>query len=241
MGWAAQLSESNGPRMPPTAQPVEYRVRIRHRPKPNTSLPDDAVTVPRGAGSFGRCRRGTTVGRRDGPVPAAPPSYDKQTRGEENVDRTHARADAASLASLVRACGRTYVLHEGMEVKLARDIRDHRNNRVFKNVLVTTSCKQRLSPFLMARCLIQASACSQRLRLVPVRAAARARRGRCRPRAGDRRARGRRRAMALAPGESGRYRLALARAGAPARARGGREGGEALAGRERGRERRGAI
>jgi hypothetical protein len=40
--------------------------------------------------------------------------------------------------------------------------------------------------------------------------------------------------MALAPGESGRYRLALARAGAPARARGGREGGEALAGRERG-------
>jgi hypothetical protein len=59
-----------------------------------------------------------------------------------------------------------------------------------------------------------------------VRAAARARRGRCRPRAGDRRARGRRRAMALAPGESGRYRLALARAGAPARARGGREGGE---------------
>jgi hypothetical protein len=55
------------------------------------------------------------------------------------------------------------------------------------------------------------------------------------------RARGRRRAMALAPGESGRYRLALARAGAPARARAGREGGEALAGRERGRERRGAI
>jgi hypothetical protein len=40
------------------------------------------------------------------------------------------------------------------------------------------------------------------------------------------RARGGRRAMALAPGESGRYRLALARAGAPARARGGREGGE---------------
>lgn len=59
---------------------------------------------------------------------------------------------------------------------------------------------------------------------MPVRAAARARRGRCRPRAGDRRARGRRRAMA--PDESGRYRLALARAGAPARARGGREGGE---------------
>jgi hypothetical protein len=47
--------------------------------------------------------------------------------------------------------------------------------------------------------------------------------------------------MVLAPGESGRYRLALARAGAPARARGGREGGEALAGRERGRERRVAI
>jgi hypothetical protein len=55
------------------------------------------------------------------------------------------------------------------------------------------------------------------------------------------RARGRRRTMALAPGESGRYRLAFARAGAPARTRGGREGGEALAGRERGRERRDAI
>jgi hypothetical protein len=73
------------------------------------------------------------------------------------------------------------------------------------------------------------------LRLVAVWAAARARRSRCRPRAGERRA------MVLAPGESGRYRLALARAGAPARARGGREGGEALAGRERGRERRVAI
>jgi hypothetical protein len=83
------------------------------------------------------------------------------------------------------------------------------------------------------------------IRLVPVRAAARARRGRCRPRAGDRWARGRRRAMALAPGESGRYRLALARAGAPARARGGREGGEREArhwrGESAGRERRGAI
>jgi hypothetical protein len=55
--------------------------------------------------------------------------------------------------------------------------------------------------------------------------------------AGERRARGRRRAMALAPGKSGRYRLVLAHAGAPARARGGREGGEALAGREQ----RGAI
>jgi hypothetical protein len=43
--------------------------------------------------------------------------------------------------------------------------------------------------------------------------------------------------MALASDESGRYRLALARAGAFARARGGRERGEALAGRER----RGAI
>jgi hypothetical protein len=62
--------------------------------------------------------------------------------------------------------------------------------------------------------------------VVAVRAAARARRGRCRPRAGERRARGWRRAMAFAPGESGRYCLALARAGAPARARGGREGGE---------------
>jgi hypothetical protein len=79
------------------------------------------------------------------------------------------------------------------------------------------------------------------LRLVATRAVARARESRYRPRVGERRAREGRRATALAPGESGRYRLALARAGAPARARGGREGGEALAGRERGRERRGAI
>jgi hypothetical protein len=71
--------------------------------------------------------------------------------------------------------------------------------------------------------------------------ATRARESRYRPRVGERRAREGRRVTALAPGESGRYRLALARAGAPARARGGREGGEALAGRERGRERRGAI
>jgi hypothetical protein len=49
-------------------------------------------------------------------------------------------------------------------------------------------------------------------------------------------ARGREAGERPAPGDG-----ALARAGAPARARGGREGGEALAGRERGRERRGAI
>jgi hypothetical protein len=59
--------------------------------------------------------------------------------------------------------------------------------------------------------------------------ATRARESRYRPRVGERRAREGRRATALAPGESGRYRLALARAGAPARARGGREGGESEA------------
>jgi hypothetical protein len=76
----------------------------------------------------------------------------------------------------------------------------------------------------------------QRVRLVATRAVARARESRYRPRVGERRAREGRRATALAPGESGRYRLALACVGAPARARGGREGGEseALAGRERG-------
>jgi hypothetical protein len=58
---------------------------------------------------------------------------------------------------------------------------------------------------------------------------ARARESRNRPRVGERRAREGRRATALAPGESGRYRLALARAGAPARAGGGREGGESEA------------
>jgi hypothetical protein len=55
------------------------------------------------------------------------------------------------------------------------------------------------------------------------------RESRYRPRVGERRAREGRRATALTPGESGRYRLALARAGAPARARGGREGGESEA------------
>jgi hypothetical protein len=64
---------------------------------------------------------------------------------------------------------------------------------------------------------------------VATRAVARVRESRYRPRVGERRAREGRRATALAPGESGRYRLALARAGAPTRARGGREGGESEA------------
>jgi hypothetical protein len=67
------------------------------------------------------------------------------------------------------------------------------------------------------------------MRLVATRAVARVRESRYRPRVGERRAREGRRATALAPGESERYRLALARGGAPARARGGRDGGESEA------------
>ena len=72
----------------------------------------------------------------------------------------------------------------------------------------------------------------QTLRLVPMGARREARRALYRPARGDRQARGRERATALTPGESGRYRPALARVGARVWARGRREGGDALTGRE---------
>jgi hypothetical protein len=116
-------------------------------------------------------------------------------------------------------------------------------------IILTTRGRRHSEAAFGLLCFARHRCMHSSIRLVPVRAAARARRGRCRPRAGDRRARDRRRAIALAPDESGRYRLAIARAGAPARARGGRERGERearhwrgeSAGRERGRERRGTI
>jgi hypothetical protein len=70
------------------------------------------------------------------------------------------------------------------------------------------------------------------LRLVPMGARREARRALYRPARGDRQARGRERATTLTPGESGRYRPALARVGARVWARGRREGGDALTGRE---------
>jgi hypothetical protein len=70
------------------------------------------------------------------------------------------------------------------------------------------------------------------VRLVAMGARREARRALYRPARGDRQARGRERATTLTPGESGRYRLALARVGARVWARGRREGGDALTGRE---------
>jgi hypothetical protein len=70
------------------------------------------------------------------------------------------------------------------------------------------------------------------VRLVAMGARREARRALYRPARGDRQARGRERATALTPGESGRYRPALARVGARVWARGRREGGDALTGRE---------
>jgi hypothetical protein len=87
---------------------------------------------------------------------------------------------------------------------------------------------QRLVSLIVSQILLRQTQLAK-IRLVATRAVARARESRYRPRVGERRAREGRRATALAPGESGRYRLALARAGAPARARGGREGGESEA------------
>jgi hypothetical protein len=60
------------------------------------------------------------------------------------------------------------------------------------------------------------------LRLVATGARREARRALYHPVRGDRQARGRERATALTPGESGRYRPALARVGARVWARGGR-------------------
>jgi hypothetical protein len=74
---------------------------------------------------------------------------------------------------------------------------------------------------------INTSSC---LRLVAMGARREARRALYRPARGDRQARGRERATALTPGESGRP--ALARVGARVWARGRREGGDALTGRE---------
>jgi hypothetical protein len=70
------------------------------------------------------------------------------------------------------------------------------------------------------------------VRLVAMGARREARRALYRPARGDRQARGRERATTLTPGESGRYRPALARVGARVWARGRREGGDALTGRE---------
>ena len=64
------------------------------------------------------------------------------------------------------------------------------------------------------------------MRLVPMGARREARRALYRPARGDRQARGRERATALTPGESGRYRPALASVGARVWARGRREEGE---------------